>query len=466
MMQSIPTLLAAFRTVPLLHELTDEQLQAIAQGTELWKEPGEHFAEQDDQQAYFHVLFAGTVEWTRRLGQQDVHILTHEAGMYFGHEPILLDIPVPVTGTALTPCHAFRFDVDAFWCMLAVCPSILRELLQTVTQRFQTLELAQQQHAKLVSLGTMAAGLAHELNNPASAARRGAGQVRERIAALPSLALQLSQACLSPTQTNMLVERICATVAHVPDSAALSPLEQSDREDELGTWLDDHGVEDGWELAPTFAGAGLDQAWLDDLAHDLPSDAVVPVVRYLEATLAATAEAHEVETSTMRISALVEALRSYTYLDRAPEQEIDVNQGLDDTLAMLNARLNGTTITRQYDPNLPRITAYGAELNQVWTNLLDNALDAVGENGHITIHTTCENDRVLVTIADDGSGIPPEIQSRIWEPFFTSKAVGAGTGLGLDVAYRIVVGRHGGDIRVVSEPGSTVFEVRLPLTQS
>lgn len=464
-MQSTPTLLAAFRTVPLLHELTDEQLHAIAQGTKLWKEPGEHFADQNDAQAYFHVLFAGTVEWTRKLGQQDVHILTHESGMYFGHEPLLLDIPVPVTGTALTACHAFRFDVDAFWRMLGICPSILRELLQTVTQRFQTLELVQQQHAKLVSLGTMAAGLAHELNNPASAARRGAGHVRERIAALPTLALQLSQACLSAAQTDTLVERICAAVARVADGPTLSPLEQSDREDELATWLDDHGVEDGWELAPTFAGAALDQAWLDDLAQDLPSDAVVPVVRYLEATLAATSEAHEVETSTARISALVDALRSYTYLDRAPEQEIDVNQGLDDTLAMLNARLNGTNITRRYDQHLPRITAYGAELNQVWTNLLDNALDAVGDNGHITISTTCENDRVLVTIMDDGSGIPPDIQDRIWEPFFTTKAVGAGTGLGLDVAYRIVVGRHNGDIRVVSQPGSTVFEVRLPLTQ-
>ncbi len=464
-MQSTPTLLAAFRTVPLLHELTDEQLQGIAQGTELWKEPGEHFAAQDDAQAYFHVLFAGTVEWTRRLGQQDVHILTHESGMYFGHEPILLDIPVPVTGTALTPCHAFRFDVDAFWRMLAICPSILRELLQTVTQRFQTLESVSQQHAKLLSLGTMAAGLAHELNNPASAAQRGAGQVREQIAALPSLALQLSQACLSAAQTDTLVDRICAAVAHVVDSSALSPLEQSDREDELAGWLDDYGVDDGWELAPTFVSAGLNTAWLDDLAQDLPSPAVVPVVRYLKATLAATAEAHEVESSAARISALVDALRSYTYLDRAPEQEIDINQGLDDTLAMLNARLGRTTVTRHYDQHLPRITAYGAELNQVWTNLIYNALDAVGNNGHITISTTCENDRVLVAITDNGPGIPPAIQGRIWEPFFTTKAVGAGTGLGLDVAYRIVVGRHGGDIRVVSQPGSTVFEVRLPLTQ-
>jgi len=464
-MPSTQTLLAALGTVPLLHELTNEQLQAIAQGTELWKEPGEHFADQGDTEAYFHVLFAGTVEWTRRLGQQDVHILTHEAGMYFGHEPILLDILVPVTGTALTPCHAFRFDVDAFWRMLAICPSILRELLQTVTQRSQTLESVSQQHAKLMSLGTMAAGLAHELNNPASAARRGAGQVRERLAALPSLALQLSQACLSAAQTDTLVEQICAAVAHLVDRPMLSPLEQSDREDELATWLDEHGVEDGWELAPTFAGAGLDQAWLDELAQDLPAQAVVPVVRYLEATLAATGEAHEVETSTARISTLVDVLRSYTYLDRAPEQEIDVNQGLDDTLAMLNARLNGTAITRDYDPHLPRIMAYGAELNQVWTNLLDNALDAVGNNGHIRISTTCENDRVLVAIMDDGPGIPQEIQDRIWEPFFTSKAVGAGTGLGLDVAYRIVVGRHNGDIRVVSQPGSTVFEVRLPLIQ-
>jgi len=246
---------------------------------------------------------------------------------------------------------------------------------------------------------------------------------------------------------------------------ALGTLEQSDREDELATWLDEHDVEDSWELAPALVSAGLDTAWLDALAiqfsDDDQLDLVVPWLTTVldEAELIAT-----IDTGTARVSALVAAVKSYSYMDQAPLQDVDLHEGLENTLTILGYKLKkGVTVTRAYDRSLPRIRAYGSELNQVWTNLIDNAVDAMGGTGQLTVRTARDGDDALVEIADDGPGIPPDVLPRIFEPFFTTKGVGKGTGLGLDIAYRIVVARHHGDIAVHSEPGNTRFEVRIPL---
>jgi signal transduction histidine kinase len=244
----------------------------------------------------------------------------------------------------------------------------------------------------------------------------------------------------------------------------LDPLARSDREDDVAAWLDDHGVPDSYDVAGTLVDAGLDAAWLEGLARRVPAAALRPVVRSLTATATASTLIDQVERGTTRICELVAAVKSYSYRDQAPLQEVDLHEGLESTLTMLGHKLRaGVTIARAYDRALPRVCAYGSDLNQVWTNLIDNAVDAMDGKGELRIVTRLDGDDAVVEIGDTGRGIPPEIQPRIFEPFYTTKDVGQGSGLGLDIAYRIVVAQHHGDITVRSAPGDTVFTVRLPI---
>ena len=244
--------------------------------------------------------------------------------------------------------------------------------------------------------------------------------------------------------------------------ARLSPLELSEREDELADWLDDHDVAESWKLAPTFAQYDLTSHALERVTRELGDDMLSNALTWLNAALGVQELVDEVEESTRRISELVKAIKSYSYMDQAPLQDVDIHEGLESTLTMLGHRLKGVEVRRQYDRNLPRITAYGGELNQVWTNLIDNAVDAMEGHGHLLLRTSHDADVVTIEIIDDGPGIPPELQGRIFEPFFTTKGVGKGTGLGLDICHRIVTRRHRGTIRCFSSPGETRFVVRLP----
>jgi signal transduction histidine kinase len=265
------------------------------------------------------------------------------------------------------------------------------------------------------------------------------------------------------------VERIVGDImerAGERDQGSLDELERCEREEELGLWLEERGVSGGWQIAPSFIDAGLEATGLEPVLESVPPALRADAMRYVAASLNTASLVDEVEGSVQRISGIVQAMEGYSYMDRSPIQEVDVNGSLDDTLAVLDYRLEGVEVVREYDPELPRVTAYGGELNQVWTNLVENAIDAVSSlegPGRIGLRTSCERDRVLVEVTDDGTGIPRENQARIFEPFFSTKDVAEGRGLGLDVSYRIIVGRHGGDIHVVSEPGETRFEVRLPV---
>ena len=256
-------------------------------------------------------------------------------------------------------------------------------------------------------------------------------------------------------------------VERVAKAPALSPIETSDREDQLADWLDEADVPGGWELAPVFVQAGLDTAWLDRVAAAVDPDLLTGALKWVHCAVETELLINEIEDATGRISTLVGAAKQYSQLDRAPYQVADVQELLDSTLMMLGAKIgDGITVVRDYAPGLPRIPAYAAELNQVWTNLVDNAVDAMGGTGTLTVRTAMDTDRnqILVEIGDTGPGIPAEIRNRIFEPFFTTKDVGQGTGLGLDISWRIVVKKHHGDIRVESHPGDTRFQVRLPLT--
>jgi signal transduction histidine kinase len=316
----------------------------------------------------------------------------------------------------------------------------------------------------MAALGKLSAGLAHELNNPASAAHRAMAGMRTDMLTWQALTLDLGSRFHDRDQIVGLLEVQRDALEGASRAQPLDPLTTSDREDEIADWLEQHDVADGWKLAPTLVHAGLDVEWLDGLARRFGGTAPPELLAWLEAGLSVAGMLDEAEQGTARILDLVKAIKAYTYMDQAPLQEIDLHEGLENTLTILGHRLkSGVTVIREYDVNLPRICAYGSQLNQVWTNLLDNAIDAMDGQGIIRIHTARENERVLVEIADNGPGIPPEVRARIFEPFFTTKDVGQGSGLGLDIVYGIVVDKHHGDIRVLSEPGNTRFEIRLPL---
>jgi signal transduction histidine kinase len=245
----------------------------------------------------------------------------------------------------------------------------------------------------------------------------------------------------------------------------LTAMQASDREDEITDWLDDHDFTDGWQIAPILVAAGLDTAWLDEIGTEAPRVHLESGLRWIAYALETEQLMTEIEDSTDRISNLVAAAKQYSQMDRAEHQLVDVHDGIDSTLVMLGRKLAEVDVVKEYDRSLPRVPVYAGELNQVWTNLIDNAIGAMSGRGTLTVRTSRENDCVLVEVCDTGSGVPPELTERIFEPFFTTKPVGEGTGLGLDISWRIVVKRHGGDLRVVSQPGDTRFEVRLPLEE-
>lgn len=377
------------RQVPLFAELSDEQLQWLAeQGTEVWLEPGEIHRAQGDPADHVFVMLLGEVRVMEKVGDQELVLATYGPKTLFGELPILMGMTeFWASGRALSQCHIFELGKDAFWQMLAKIPAVATAILRTMAERMQELQLMSQQREKLIELGTLAAGLAQELNNPVEAVSAGIVHLEEIFQELPSLALKLNQQSIT--------------------------------------------TEQGW----------------------------------LEASLKGIGLLSEIEQSSARISELVKAIKEYSYMDQAPLQEVDVHDGLENTLIILSHKLKrGVEVTREYDRSLPRISAYGSELNQVWTNLIDNAIDAIGGQGQIWIRTWREQEQVLVEIADNGTGIPKELQERIFDPFFTTKGVGEGTGLGLVTSYRTVVG-HQGDIRVFSQPGDTHFQVRLPINQ-
>jgi signal transduction histidine kinase len=469
-----PCAAAELRTLFLFEKLTDDQLDWLCrEGRVQSAEPGTVYAEREPAE-FLYVLLSGTIALYRAIGSDEVEVTrTSARGAYGGAFFAYLGDRVPQVYNnsmrAIEPSRFFVLAAGKFAQLMTDWFPMAVHLLEGLFFGTRNTQEAIGQRERLLALGSLSAGLTHELNNPAAAAARATGALRQRLGGLRE---GLAGIAAGPHDGQVLAEllRLQGAAAQlVAGAPALSPLEASDREDEIGDWLDEHDIGNGWELAPSFVQAGIDPQWLDAAVESLrqaaPDGCDVPAAfRWLGDSLDTELLLTEIADSVTRISALVGAARQYSQLDRAPYQVSDVHELLDSTLVMLAGKVGpDITVIKHYDRSLPRVPCYPAELNQVWTNLIDNAVDAMAGKGTLTITTSADEDRVLVEIADTGPGIPAELQDRIFEPFFTTKPVGQGTGLGLDISWRIIVTRHHGDLRVQSVPGDTRFRAWLPL---
>ncbi|MGD0242994.1 MAG: ATP-binding protein [Streptosporangiaceae bacterium] len=459
------------RALFLFEKLSEDQLQWLCErGHVEMIEVGPVFAE-GAPATCFYVLLEGTVVLSRRVGADDLEVgRTSARGVYAGAFTAYLGDRVPQVYSnslrAAEPSRFFVMDADVFaelmhdWFPMAV------HLLEGLFFGQKNTQQAIGQRERLLALGSLSAGLTHELNNPAAAAVRATATLRERVAGMRHKLAMIAGGKWDRTSLETLIKLQEEAAERVPKAVALSPLEASDREDAITDWLEDRGCTEGWLLAPTFVAAGLDVAWLDHVEATVDEGTLEPALRWLNYTVDTELLMNEIEDSTNRISTLVGAAKQYSQLDRAPYQVIDVHELLDSTLLMLSGKFPAEIqVVKEYDRSLPQIPAYAAELNQVWTNLIDNAVSAMGQSGRLTIRTGQDReDEVFVEFGDTGPGVPPEIKDRIFEPFFTTKPVGEGTGLGLDISWRIVVKKHHGDLSLESSPGDTRFRVRLPVT--
>jgi signal transduction histidine kinase len=460
-----PVLMQCIRQTPLFSGLKDDQLDCIRRGEVIEVSAGTVLVDMNAPAEHFFLNLGGEVRISRHYDDQEVLLGVNRQGMFMGEIPLLLDAPWHAIVRVSKPTRLFRLDQENFWLMLGACRSVAKEIFRTASNRVRNLEGFSSQRQKLVSLGTMAAGLAHELNNPAAAAKRAAAQLQQTAGRVQSLICELGRDLKADDWKHLLGAEQEA-VQKSNEAPILDSVARSDREEALTKWMDQQSIPGAWELAATFVGAGLDAPWLAAATQKLPSQSRPAALNWLDARLILHSLIKLVDQSTGRVADLVKAIKSYSHMDQSPMQEVDVHEGIESTLMMLGYKLKTVEVIRAFDRSAPRITAYVSELNQVWTNLIDNAVDAVSGSGKICIGTFVEDNRLVVEIVDNGRGIPAEIQGRIFEPFFTTKGVGSGTGLGLLISYRIVANRHGGEIEFESKPGETRFKVRLPLARS
>src|SRR5215204_1852258 len=459
-------MLDELRQVPLLADLSEEDLEQLYRMAETVSIPaGELVLREGDPGDSLFVVLDGQLEVTKRQGRQDVLLAVYKPGQFFGEMALLEQAPRSASVRTLRESRLLVISQAAFQTLLSCSASAPLNILHTVTSRLRSTESMLIQNEKMAALGTLAAGLAHELNNPAAAIRRSVAQLRDALAESERLTAQLGTLAIDPHQKETLGALQAETIERTTIPSLYDPLALSEREDQLQAWLEDHSVGQAWDLAPVLVSFGWDTRELERLADGFSPVQLPVVVRWLAANSSVYGLLEEVGKSAEAMSEIVKAVKTYSYLDQAPIQEVDVIESLENTLVLLRPRIDARiSITRDYAEDVPRIEAYGSELNQVWTNLIDNAIDAIEGQGELTLRAFTAKSVVTVDVIDYGPGIPPEIQPRIFEPFFTTKAPGVGTGLGLHIAYNIVVHKHRGQLQVASStPGETRLRVVLPI---
>jgi signal transduction histidine kinase len=457
---------ADLRPIDLFDEVDDAGLERWAQAASLRQlQAGDTLVEQEEPGASVFMLLEGTLQALRHDGDRIEPLGLQHAPTWLGATAAMLDAPIGVSVQAQTDVRVAVIAPDTFRDLATSEASVHHKVMQAVRPLMSRMAAVEQNQERLTSLGTMAAGLAHELNNPAAAARRAAADMASALDVLSDVVGQFVEAGIERAEAEELVELQRQALASCKLRTPLDALDAADREDDLADALQTHGVADAHRLAAPLAAADLDGAWVARVAT-LAGSATPAALEWVAASLEARTLAADLADATERMSKLVGAVKSYAYMDRGDLVEADVHEGLETTLVVLNHKLKHTSIEvdREYDRSLPPLMMYGAELNQVWTNLIDNAIAALDESGTITVSTRRDGPCILVDIADDGPGIPEPLRERIFDPFFTTKAVGAGTGLGLDTARRIVEQRHHGSIAFDSSDQGTVFHVWLPLS--
>lgn len=495
------------RQVPFFRQLREPNLHwIIEQSREVWLQPGELLRSEGEPATCVFILLEGGIRLTQSVGNQELLLKRHDQPTLFGEVPLLMGVShFWASGRATTLSRILELDSDDFWQLMGTCSCVATAILREMTDRLKEAQVLSQHRERLISLGTLAAGLAHELNNPASAARRAAREFRELFPTFQIQTLELSQKPLREPQRTFLIELQQTAIAKAQHTEPLDPMAQSDREDRILEWLDKHQVDNGWAIAPTLASAGFDLDDLVELGDRLQESCLGTVMNWVATTITIVGLLETLENSSERISTLMNAVRDYSTLSEVEFQPHDLHQGLEKTLTILAHRLKpNITVIRDYASDVPSILADETTLTQVWMNLLDNAIDAVcdrfmgdrtapadvslhttpltiptawqgtlhhvattnHEHPTLEIHTYREAEDVVVEIVDNGLGIPSSIQTHIFEPFFTTKDVGKGTGLGLAMSYTLVVEQHQGDIQVISRSGYTCFQVRLPIVPS
>jgi signal transduction histidine kinase len=449
--------------IEIFADLPLEQLDWLAEHLqEVHFLPGEIMGREGEPLNNLIVILEGEIQIQRGSGADEV-IFRGVAGQVTGLLPYSRMTHYGGTSRAVLPTRIATLHKSLFSEMIQYMPVLGQRLVSIMADRIRETTRIETQRDKLVALGKLSAGLAHELNNPAAAAQRATASLRETLETVREASIRLARHALSTEQR----ERITRFEREAKDTFSISadPLVQSDREERITTWLEARNVPDAWKIAPTIADAGIEIPKLECLAGDVGDEVLSDALIRIASLLTIAKLIDEIEISTKRISYLVQAIKEYSYMDQAAMKEIDLHQGLENTLTILNHKFkSGITVLREYDESLPRICAFGGELNQIWTNLMANAIEVMHGKGELRVRTARELDRVLVEIGDNGPGIPPAVLPHIFEPFFTTKGVGEGTGLGLDTVGRIIRNHHG-EIRVSSHPGDTRFQVYLPLTQ-